>query len=327
MELVRGIQSLTRSLRRPVVCIGNFDGVHLGHQHIIGTAVEKARARGGTAVAFTFRPHPQVALRPESNVQLLSTYDEKAELLGRCGIDVIIEEPFSREFSTTSPESFFTDSLIRRLSCEAIVVGYDFAFGKERQGHLDSLGALCKAVGVELTVVPPQRIEVSGNADVVSSSRIRQHLLKGEMESASALLGREFFYRGIVIKGEGRGRKIGFPTANLKIEDKLTLPYGVYATWAVLDGRILESVTNVGVRPTFFDEKRAAGAGASDKELAALVETHILDQTIDLYGTSLEVRFVRKLRDERKFSGIDSLKAQISLDVAEARKALASAPA
>lgn len=319
METVRGIRSLNKSLPHAVLTIGNFDGVHLGHQRIIGLAVEKARALGGTAVAYTFRPHPQVALRPGANVQLLLTYDEKLEWLAALGLDMTIEEPFSREFSTVAPQEFFTDVILRRLNAEAIVVGYDFAFGKERAGTLQALEEFCKKAGVELTVVAPQR----ASAEVVSSSRIRQHLAAGEVDNAAALLGREFFYRGVVVRGEGRGRKLGFPTANLKIENKLTLPYGVYATWAVLDGQRLPSVTNVGVRPTFTTQ--AAGGGPTDgHELPALVETHLLDTTQDLYGKTLEVRFVKRLREERRFPGIDALKAQISADASQARVLLGS---
>jgi riboflavin kinase/FMN adenylyltransferase len=311
-DLLRGIQTLNRALPHVVLTIGNFDGVHLGHQTIVKLAVEKARARGGTAVAYTFRPHPQIALRPEaeSTTPLLSTYDEKLELLGALGIDVIVEEPFSREFSTTTPEQFFTDVVLRRLSAEEVVVGYDFAFGKGRSGHLEQLGKWCKDAGIQLTVVQPQK----QGSDVVSSSRIRQYLMSGEVDSAARLLGREFFYRGVVVRGEGRGRKIGFPTANLKLENKIALPYGVYATWAIRGSERLASVTNVGVRPTFV------GAGAS--ELPALIETYVLDRDFDLYGSTLEVRFVRRLRAEQKFPGIDALKAQIGRDVEQARALL-----
>jgi riboflavin kinase/FMN adenylyltransferase len=290
--------------------IGNFDGVHLGHQKIIELAVEKARSRKGVAVAYTFRPHPQIALRPGAKVQLLSTYDEKLELLQQAGIDLVVEEPFSREFSTVAPEQFFNDVILRRVSAEAIVVGYDFAFGRERQGHLDVLGAFCAKAGVELTVVSPHRVD----SEVVSSSRIRQHYLAGEIEAGNRLLGRAFYYRGVVMKGEGRGRKIGFPTANLHIEEKLTLPYGVYATIAVLNGHEHRSVTNVGVRPTF--------KSPDGRELPALVETHLLDSDMDLYGSTLEVRFVKRLREEKKFSGVEELKEQIRKDVGLARQVL-----
>ncbi len=309
MDLVKGISALTSSVQHPVVTIGNFDGVHRGHQRIIQVALEKAKGRKGHCIAYTFRPHPQVALRPASQVQLLSTYEERAELLGKLGIDIVIEEPFSREFSVTEPAQFFTDILLRKLSAEAIVVGYDFAFGRERHGHLDVLREFCQGAGVELTVVPAQRVE----SEVVSSSRIRQHLLSGEIEIANHLLGRPFSYCGVVIKGEGRGRKLGFPTANLKLENKLVLPYGVYATWAIVNGKIYPSVTNVGVRPTFQE-------GGDIPPV--LVETYLLDTSQDLYGNQLEVRFIKRLREEKKFPDLSSLIFQIKIDIEKARKIL-----
>jgi riboflavin kinase/FMN adenylyltransferase len=313
MLIVRGIEALSHAVIHPVVTIGNFDGVHLGHQKIIQLAVEKSRSMGGQVVAYTFRPHPQVALRPGSQVQLLMTYDEKLEALEKLGVDLVIEEPFSREFSIIEPEIFFNEVLLRKLSAENIVVGYDFAFGKERHGHLEALALFCKNAKVELHVVQPQRID----GEVVSSSKIRQHLMSGEMEAAGKLMGRSFFYRGIVIRGEGRGHKIGFPTANLKLEDKLALPYGVYATWAIHEGILYPSVTNVGVRPTFQ---------VGSKELPALVETHLLNTAIDLYGDSIEVQFEARLRGEQKFTGIESLKAQIRLDAIEAERRLLAKP-
>lgn len=332
MEILKGISSLSHTVAHPVVIIGNFDGVHIGHQRIVQLAMEKAKARQGQCVVYTFRPHPQVALRPSSRVQLLSTYEERAEMMAGLGVDVLIEEPFSREFSTIEPEQFFTDILLHRLSAEAIVVGYDFAFGRERHGHLDALSAFCKATGVELTVVQPQRVQ----SEVVSSSKIRQHLLSGEIEVANGLLGREFFYRGIVVKGEGRGRKMGFPTANLSLQgslqslgqgldggqafyysgDKLNLPVGVYATWAVLGTKHYPSVTNIGVRPTFHKE---------DGGSSVLVETHLLDTSLDLYGSQLEVRFVSRLRAEQKFAGVEPLKMQIQKDIDAARQHLGNA--
>jgi riboflavin kinase / FMN adenylyltransferase len=312
--LISGVESLKRSLGHTVVTIGNFDGVHLGHQTIIREACDQAKKRGGPSVAFTFRPHPHVALG-SGDVQLLTTYDERAELLKKQGLDFVIEEPFTRDFSTITAERFFRDILIRKLNVEAIVVGYDFAFGKERKGHLESLQKLCTEASVQLTVVPAHRIQ----GEVVSSSRIRSHLVAGKIEEANRLLGHEFFYRGVVVKGEGRGRKIGFPTANLQLENKLVLPYGVYATRAVVmansagSAKALPSVTNLGVRPTFQSGQK------TDGELPALVETYLLDQEIDLYGSTLEVRFLKRLREERKFSGVEELKAQIALDVQASR--------
>lgn len=309
MELVRGIQALSHSLVHPVLTMGNFDGVHLGHQRVIQTAIQQARMRKGQAVAYTFRPHPQAFLRPSIPLQLLSTYDEKTELLERLGVDLVIEEPFNREFSSLEPEEFFKEILLRRIGVEAIVVGYDFAFGRERHGHLEGLDTFCRSASVELTVVPPQQIFQEEKSELVSSSKIRQHLLSGRLERANSLLGREFSYRGTVIRGQERGRKIGFPTANLRLENKIFLPYGVFATWAVLEGKKYRSVTHVGVRPTFQQP---------GSELIPLVEVHLLDASLDLYGASLEVRFVSRIREERKFSGVEELKAQISEDVSEA---------
>ncbi|MCM2321632.1 MAG: bifunctional riboflavin kinase/FAD synthetase [Oligoflexia bacterium] len=313
MEVIRGIQSLARSLPHPVVTIGNFDGLHLGHRRIIELAQEKARQRGGTCVAFTLRPHPQMALHPERQLPLLSTYDEKLEQLEAMGVAVTVEEPFSREFSEVTPKEFFTDTLLRRLSAEVLVVGYDFAFGRERKGDLATFGELCAAAGIELVVVPPFRID----GEVVSSSRIRQHLVAGEVDTASKLLGREFFYRGVVRKGDGRGRTLGFPTANIKVEEKLLLPNGVYATVAFWGGKKFPSITNVGVRPTFH--------GAGEKELPLLVETHLLDVDPDLYGNVLEVRFVQRIRGEIRFPGANELRAQITADIQQARVVLSSA--
>lgn len=317
MEIICGIGSLTRSLSHPVLTIGNFDGVHLGHREIIRIAVQKARDRKGTAVAFTFRPHPQVALKPGAQVNLLTSYDEKLELLEKCGLDVVIEEPFSREFSTIRPNEFFTDLLLKRIGMESVVVGYDFAFGNERSGHLQVLEKLCKDSGVELTIVPPQKID----GRVASSSKVREFLLSGDLEAASHLLGRHFFYRGVVIKGDARGRQIGFPTANIKIDNKLALPFGVYACWArcekLFPGKKFAAVTNIGVRPTFT-------SGTSGTADSPLVEAHLIEQEVDLYGNSLEVNFVKKLRAEKKFSGVDALVAQIKEDVVVAKNCLAS---
>lgn len=306
-----GVQTLDRALPAVVVTIGNFDGVHLGHRRILETARAAASARQGTLVAMTFRPHPRAALNPGAPPSLLTEYDEKIALLGALGSaapDIVIEEPFSREFSSLGAEAFFKNLLVHRLSAQAVVVGYDFAFGKERAGDQATLKKLCEDAGVELIVVPPYRFE----SEVVSSSRIRQHLLAGECEAAARLLGRPFAYRGLVERGEGRGRKIGFPTANVSFA-KLALPYGVYATRACWDGHALPSVTNVGVRPTFHD-------GASP-----LVETHVLDFQDDLYGRVFEIQFIRRIREERRFAGIDALRAQIALDIEAARQILGSA--
>jgi riboflavin kinase/FMN adenylyltransferase len=309
MEIIGGNQLLEKIFPHVVLTIGNFDGLHLGHQKIIELVLENSRRRKGTAVVYTFRPHPQVALRSAAQLPRLLTYDEKLQLLEKVGLDVAIEEPFTREFSNREPSQFFYEVLLKRLHSELIIVGHDFAFGNGRHGHLEALDRLCKASGVELIVVPPQRIL----GEVVSSSRIRQCLLQGQVDLAEKLLGRPFFYRGVVMKGAGRGRTLGFPTANLKLEDKLILPYGAYATFARVENELYSSVTNVGVRPTFH-------SGGVD--LPALVETHFYDTSVQLYGAEIEVEFIARLRSEMKFENIEGLKRQITKDIQTAKEIL-----
>ncbi|MEK6579467.1 MAG: bifunctional riboflavin kinase/FAD synthetase [Bdellovibrionota bacterium] len=314
-QFIRGAENIHEPPKSAVVTIGNFDGVHLGHRQIISHACQKAKSLKGTSIVFTFRPHPQVALHPERNLDLLLTYDEKLEVISKLGVDWVIEEPFSREFSTTSSETFFNEILIRKLNTKAIVVGYDFAFGQGRKGHLDHLREFCEKAEIDLEIVSPFRMKVQDLDEVVSSTRIREHLKLGNISNANKLLGDEFFYSGVVVHGEARGRKVGFRTANLKIEFKMALPFGVYATRAITMGKSYPSVTNVGVRPTFHPDT---------SEFSAVVETHLLDQDIDLYGRDIKVQFLRKLRDEKKFQNIDALREQIRLDVQDAWKTFGS---
>lgn len=301
MKVVRGFQKVPSSLAPSVVAIGNFDGVHLGHQKIIHLAVEKAKNWSCQSAVYTFRPHPQSVLKPDRPIQLISSYDEKLEVFGQLGVDLVVEEPFDLNFSKIEPEKFFSDSILNKLNAKGVVVGYDFAFGKERHGHLSLLEELCKKASVELAVVPA----FSLGGENVSSTKIRQYLNAGEIEKANSLLGRPFSYRGSVVTGDGRGRKIGFPTANLQPENKMLVPYGVYATETCLDGKLYPSVTNIGIRPTFGSQ-------------AVLIETHLLNVSLDLYGKQIQVQLIRRLRGEKKFNSIDELKAQIALDIQQA---------
>ena len=299
-----------------ILTIGNFDGVHVGHRKIIEIARQKAK--GSKIIAVTFRPHPQIALRPDAKIPLLTTYDEKIELLKNAGVDEVAELSFSREFSSISPERFFNEILLRKYSAQAVVVGYDFGFGKDRSGNLDLMERLCKTSGVDLTIVPPFKL----GDDVVSSSRIRQNLQAGDVRRANQLLGYNFFYRGNVQRGDGRGRKIGFPTANLKskgtdLQTKALLSYGVYATWTVdlASKKRWASVTNLGVRPTFE-------TGRLDSH-EPLIEAHVLGQKeLNLYGAELEVQFVERLREERKYDSVEALIQQIARDAENAQQIL-----
>ena len=297
-----------------VVTIGNFDGVHLGHQKILALTIDQAGQSDARSVAFTFRPHPQSVLRPDRAPALLLSYDEKRELLLSFGMDEVIEQSFSQQFAGTTPEIFFEQVLLGALSARALVVGYDFTFGRERTGHLQVLERLCAGAGIEFTVVPPHRVD----SEVVSSSVIRQALASGRVDEAALGLGRPFFYRGPVLRGDQRGRELGFPTANLLLDSspagKLVLPYGVYATRLVHEQQAYAAVTNVGVRPTFQSSLSA--------ELSVLVETHVLDQSLDLYGKMVRVEFVRKIRDEQKFQSGQELQVAIKSDISRARQIL-----
>lgn len=318
MEVVQGYKHLPRVILHPVLTIGNFDGLHVGHQRMIQQAIDKARLRQGQCVAMTFTPHPQAVLRPDlPPPQRITTDEEKRDLFAALGVDILIEQPFTRDFASITAEEFFETVIDRAIRAEAIVIGYDFGFGKNREGSIRTLTELANQRGIELTLVSAQVLS-SENREVISSSKVRDCLLKGDLESAHAFLGREFSYRGVVVTGDGRGRKIGFPTANLQlvgtgVESKLSLPHGVYVTRAVIQGEVLPSVTNIGIRPTF-------SIGSSN--FPSCIECHILDSTLDLYGQEIEVRFVKRLREERKFAGVEELKAQIAQDVRKAREVL-----
>ena len=248
-------------------------------------------------------------LRPQPAIGLLTTYEERAELLAEQGVDVVIEEPFVREFSTRGYEEFFVDHLVRALNVQTVIVGYDFAFGRGRGGYLEALEALARKLSVELVISKPFRL----GGEVVSSSRIRKLCMQGEVELAAHLMGRPFFYRGIVAKGDGRGRTIGFPTANIAVGPKLLLPFGVYATHAVVGDSVFPSVTNIGLRPTFLSGRPG---------VKPLVETYVLDRELELYGMAIEVRFLSRIRAESKFDGMDSLRRQIQSDIEVARERL-----
>lgn len=296
-----------------VVAIGNFDGVHLGHQEILRRARKHAGRLGCPVTVFTFNPHPTLELRPESTLRLLMTYAEKRHQLEKLGVEFCVEEPFDADFAATSAHDFFFEILIQRLNAKALVVGADFAFGRKREGNTDLLKKWCADSGLELELVEPLKID----GQPVSSSKIRELLQELKLGQAERLLGHPFFYRGEIVHGDKRGRTIGFPTANMVCEEKFPLPIGVYATSVVWRGREYPSVTNIGRRPTFQTETNV-------NRIPLRIETHVLDQTFDLYGETLEVRFYQQLRDERKFDGIEALKRQIESDVILARQVLSS---
>ena len=306
MKIFRNIDRINEVFPRPCVTIGNFDGVHFGHQQLFATVVEKAKKQNGTSVAITFNPHPLQVLLPEG-IKLISNCEQKAELIEAAGIDVLIIIPFTREFSKTGADSFVQDFLVNILNIKELVVGYDYAFGKGRSGNIEFLKKQGEQAGFPVTVVDALYVD----DQLVSSTRIRELVRNGEVMAAQRLLGRNYQIRGTVQMGKQRGGKlIGFPTANLKFNEEDLVPrHGVYVVQVVYAGRCYGGVLNIGYNPTFGEELLVA-------------ETHIFDFNEDIYGRPIRVNLLKFLRGEVKFDGVKQLAAQIAEDVTAAKKVL-----
>ena len=288
-----------------VVTVGMFDGVHRGHQYLIGRLKEAAARKGCASAVITFTNHPRSVMRPDTRVPLLNTVEDRLRLISEQGVDLVVPLSFTLEFSYLRAREF-VEVLKRSLNMKGLVVGPDFAFGYQREGTADVLASLGDELGFSVEVVQP----VTFDDLVVSSTEVRKCVEAGDMSHAAEMLGHAFTISGFVIEGDRRGRTIGFPTANIAVDPGCIVPgHGVYATWTQADGRSHLSATNIGVRPTF-------GGGGRQ------IETHLLDYDGDLYNAKLWVAFTRKLRDERPFSGIDALVEQLRRDVAAAREAL-----
>lgn len=308
MEVVRGVSQLPRRLVRPVLTIGNFDGLHVGHRRILDTVVERARQLGGEAVLYTFDPHPRRVLQGDGGPQLLTTTEQKLEILEEAGIDWVILQPFTLEFARTTPEDFVREQIHEGIGPVEVYVGYDFHFGRDREGSMRLLTETGPRIGFSVTIIP----EVTVGDQDVNSTRIRGLIAEGRVEEATVLLGRPYCVRGVVVEGMQRGRGLGFPTANLRPENEILPGAGVYAgRMRLLDGaaakQIHGAVTNVGFRPTFDD----------GRELVA--EAHVIDFAGDLYGRTVELSFALQLRPEMKFESVEELRAQIARDVEAAR--------
>ena len=308
-------------LARGALAIGNFDGVHLGHRALLAHSRARmaASSLAGPVAVLTFEPHPARVLAPAFAPPRICTPARKLELLEEQGVDDAVVQRFDFPFSQVSPDEFV--DLLCKTGVSHVVVGNDFTYGRARQGNAASLGRALEERGVQLTLVPTVTVE----GLVVSSTKVREFTLEGKVEAAAALLGRPLDLDGEVIRGEGRGRTLGWPTANLTSEAELLPGVGVYAVRARVRagagfGSPLAGAANLGINPTF---RSAAQSGSlqGGKSLL-LLEVHLLDFAQDLYGQTLRVEFVRRLRAERRFPGPDALKAQIAADVAEARTAL-----
>ncbi|WP_404927876.1 bifunctional riboflavin kinase/FAD synthetase [Mesorhizobium sp. ORM16] len=300
---------LPADLRGGVVAIGNFDGVHRGHQAVLERALAEARRRGVPALVLTFEPHPRKIFRPEIPLFVLTPPPMKARLLSLLGFAALVEQPFTRDFASLSAEAFVTDVLERTLGITHAVTGFDFHFGKDRQGGPAYLMAAGERHGFGVTLVDAFRDE---SAEVVSSSRIRALLCEGAVAEAAGLLGYRFTVESEVAGGQKLGRTLGFPTANMRLPAEATLREGIYAVrFRRADGRLHDGVASFGRRPTVDDDG------------APLLETFVFDFSGDLYGEICQVSFFGYLRSEVKFDGLDALVAQMKRDEAEARALLA----
>lgn len=307
MQVINGTANIPRSFSNPVITIGNFDGVHLGHMGIFQHVRDLARAFGGESLVMTFNPHPIKVLYPGNGPPLITLHEEKVRLIEAAGIDVLIVVQFTRDFAQMTAEDFVERILHEKIGARAVVVGPDYRFGRDRRGDIAFLTAMGKQFNFEVHVVPDLTI----NGKEVSSSAIRGFVLAGELEKARQMLGRDYQVSGRVVRGRDRGgRLLGFPTANLVLAEELTPKPGVYATEVYVDGRRHQGATNIGYNPTF-------------KNGVLSVETHLIDFSGNLYGKTLQVGFIQRLRDEKAFSGPQELAAQIQRDVRQAREILA----
>jgi riboflavin kinase/FMN adenylyltransferase len=301
MRLFHGTDN-AKIARPTVLTLGVFDGLHLGHQLVMRTVVERARAARAVPTVITFEPHPRAVLHPESAPPLLQTFDQKVEALGVLGIEQTIVVHFDKAFSEVRAGDFLRDVVHERLQAREVYLGKGFAFGHDREGDIELLKRVSRELGFHADEV--EEVQLRGRR--ISSSLIRKLLLEGRVNLARRMLGRPYGVEGPVVRGAERGRTIGFPTANLRPQNRVIPRRGVYVTATLIEDEWRRSITNIGVRPTF-----ESGAEPS-------LETFVIDWQGDLYGDVVRVRFLHRLRDEKKFDGVEDLKRQINYDLSRA---------
>ena len=285
--------------------IGNFDGVHLGHIQLLEKIKSDCISNNLAFVVVTFVPHPQKILQPEKERFLLASFEQRRILLEKLGVDYLVEMKFTRDFSTLGPEDFMDKFLFCYPNLKNFYLGYDFAFGANKQGGFDLVKQICAPRGIYVEIQP----KFEHKSQVVSSSLLRELIQDGKIEEANDFFGRPFHIEGLVIKGEGRGKKIGFPTANIQVSPDLIVPQkGVYVTRSTYKGMMYQSVTNIGNNPTFKDTDQLN------------IETNLFDFDLDIYGETLDIQFLHKIRNERKFPTVNDLITQIKADVELAKK-------
>ncbi len=314
VQIINGVRSMSAPLSKSVLTVGNFDGLHLGHRALFERVRERSLELRLPSVVMTFDPHPMKVLHPGRGLQRIFDFEDQRRGLEIMGFDVLVVEPFSREFSQLAPDRYLLEWIYRPFSPETLVVGYDFTFGANRGGSIDFLKTRANEIGFSVEVIPPVRI-----GDVlISSSRIRQALHDGDVALATKLLGRPFYVSGLVEKGFGRGRTIGIPTANLRTSAETIPARGVYCGRVLITNnkaqQTFDCVVNIGLNPTF----------AENHGQPLSIEAHILDFDQVIYGEMIQIDFVERIRAEKKFSNAQELVAQIKNDILVGRKILAS---
>ncbi|WP_227766591.1 bifunctional riboflavin kinase/FAD synthetase [Zhaonella formicivorans] len=293
------LHQLPVSCEKSVVALGNFDGIHLGHRKLIAGVVEKAKQTNCSSVVLTFDPHPEQVLFPERPLKLLLSNKKKSELIAQLGVRKLVYLPFDLKLAQLSPEEFVRQVLVQGLNVKSVFVGFNYTFGRKASGTTETLSKLGRELGFELQVIPPVKVK----GEIVSSTSIREALEKGRVEKARELLGYWPVLSGRVVSGQQKGRTIGFPTANLQVDDNILIPKnGVYASLVKLGNKRYYGMTNIGKKPTLAED------------LPITIEINIFGFSRDIYGEELEVSFCHRLRDEQKFASLYDLKAQLDMD-------------
>ena len=309
MKIIKNLNDIKEPFKKAVITIGNFDGVHIGHQALFHEVIEKTDIIGGTSIAMTFEPHPIRVLKENSHPPLITLYEQKVELIEKSGMDVLICVPFTREFAALSAREFVEDILIRQIGMTIIVVGEDSAFGKNREGNIDHLRTFAELFDFQV-ILADWIQESNDSAGRISSTKIRELVISGQLEEVPKLLGRYYQMRGVVATGRNRGgRLLGFPTANINLHDELCPKTGVYAVTVEYKNTKYKGVANIGYSPTFDDH-------------VFTVEVHILNFDKNIYGHKIRVDFISRIRDEIKFANINELSKQIRRDVEKALEIL-----
>jgi len=308
MKIVKNINEWKENFRDPVITIGNFDGVHQGHQELLKQLKNEARKRNTEAVIFTFDPHPLEVLSPEKCLPRLQTQIQKTEFFRELGIDGLIAFPFTKVFSRKTASYFIGEILVKELKFSAILVGKAFKFGSEREGDIDLLRRLGEKYGFK--VIPFKEKLIDG--EIISSTKIRRAIIAGDMNTAARFLGRPYAVEGLVVDGIKMGKKIGFPTANIQVRNQLLPTNGVYAVYCIVHGNRFDGAANIGIRPTI-------DTGEAIDKRRRVLEVHLLDFHEEIYNTSVQIFFRSMIRPEKRFASIPLLVRQMERDVAACR--------